>query len=195
MINWIWFMLLAGGIVLAAYSNDAALVTDAILEAAADAVTLVIGLLGLISFWSGLMEIAEASGLTKLFAKLLRPLTTRLFPDVPPEHPAMGAIILSITANILGMGNAATPLGIRAMEKLNELNPEPGAATDAMCTFVVVTTSSLTVIPITVIAMRAAAGSTDPARIIGPTLAASAISTFTAIVTDRAWRRRISSRR
>ncbi|NLY51884.1 MAG: spore maturation protein [Firmicutes bacterium] len=195
MINWIWFMLLASGIALAAYNNDAALVTDAILDAAADAVTLIIGLLGLISFWSGLMEIAEKSALTKLFAKLLRPLTGRLFPDIPPDHPAMGAVILSITANILGMGNAATPLGIRAMEKLDELNREPGTATDAMCTFVAVTTSSLTVIPITVIALRAAAGSKDPARIIGPTLAASAISTLTAIITDSAWRRRISKRR
>ena len=109
MINWIWFMLLASGIALAAYNNDAALVTDAILDAAADAVTLIIGLLGLISFWSGLMEIAEKSALTKLFAKLLRPLTGRLFPDIPPDHPSMGAVILSITANILGMGNAATP--------------------------------------------------------------------------------------
>ncbi|NLY29387.1 MAG: hypothetical protein GX047_02025 [Firmicutes bacterium] len=195
MINWIWFILLAGGILLAAYNNDAALVTDAILEAAADAITLVIGLLGLISFWSGLMEIAEKSGLTALFAKLLRPFTSRLFPDIPPEHPAMGAVVLSISANILGMGNAATPLGIRAIEKLDELNSEPGTASDAMCTFVAVTTSSLTVVPITVIALRAAAGSTDPAKIIGPTLAASAISTLTAIITDRAWRRPISRRR
>lgn len=189
MINWIWFLLLASGIVLAASSNNAGLITDAILDAASDAITLVIGLLGLISFWSGLMEIAERAGLTDLLARMLRPITRRLFPDVPPDHGAMGAIILSISANILGIGNAATPLGIRAMEKLDELNREPGTATDAMCTFVALTTSSLTIIPITVIALRAAAGSQDPARIIAPTLIATSSSTLAAIMTDWAWRR------
>lgn len=189
MINWIWFLLLASGIVLAASNNSAGLVTDAILEAASDAITLVIGLLGLISFWSGLMEIAERAGLTDLLARMLRPITKRLFPDVPPDHGAMGAIILSISANILGIGNAATPLGIRAMEKLDELNHEPGTATDAMCTFVALTTSSLTIIPITVIALRAAAGSQDPAKVIAPTLIATSFSTLAAIMTDWAWRR------
>ncbi|NLJ26214.1 MAG: spore maturation protein [Firmicutes bacterium] len=189
MINWIWFLLLASGIVLAASNNSAGLVTDAILEAASDAITLVIGLLGLISFWSGLMEIAERAGLTDLLARMLRPITRRLFPDVPPDHGAMGAIILSISANILGIGNAATPLGIRAMEKLDELNHEPGTATDAMCTFVALTTSSLTIIPITVIALRAAAGSQDPAKVIAPTLIATSFSTLAAIMTDWAWRR------
>jgi len=189
MINWIWFLLLASGIVLAASNNSAGLVTDAILEAASDAITLVIGLLGLISFWSGLMEIAERAGLTDLLARMLRPITRRLFPDVPPDHGAMGAIILSISANILGIGNAATPLGIRAMEKLDELDHEPGTATDAMCTFVALTTSSLTIIPITVIALRAAAGSQDPAKVIAPTLIATSFSTLAAIMTDWAWRR------
>lgn len=189
MINWIWFLLLASGIVLAASNNSAGLVTDAILEAASDAITLVIGLLGLISFWSGLMEIAERAGLTDLLARMLRPITKRLFPDVPPDHGAMGAIILSISANILGIGNAATPLGIRAMEKLDELDHEPGTATDAMCTFVALTTSSLTIIPITVIALRAAAGSQDPAKVIAPTLIATSFSTLAAIMTDWAWRR------
>jgi len=189
MINWIWFLLLASGIGLAAIGNNAALITDAILEAAVDAVTLVIGLLGLISFWSGLMEIAERAGLTRLLAKMLRPLTSRLFPDIPPDHDAMGAMIMSISANILGLGNAATPLGIKAMEKLDELNHEPQTATNAMCTFVALTTSSLTVVPITVIALRAAAGSVDPTRIIASTLIATTVSTLAAIVTDWSWRR------
>ncbi len=189
MINWIWFLLLASGIGLAAIGNNAALITDAILEAAVDAVTLVIGLLGLISFWSGLMEIAERAGLTRLLAKMLCPLTSRLFPDIPPDHDAMGAMIMSISANILGLGNAATPLGIKAMEKLDELNHEPQTATNAMCTFVALTTSSLTVVPITVIALRAAAGSVDPTRIIASTLIATTVSTLAAIVTDWSWRR------
>jgi spore maturation protein A len=188
LINWLWFLLLAGGIGLAAHGNNAVLVTDAILAAAGDAVTLVMGLLGLIAFWSGLMEIAERSGLTNMLARILRPLTSRLFPDIPPNHEAMGAIILSISANILGIGNAATPLGIRAMEKLNELNLEPGSATDAMCTFVALTTSSLTVVPITVIGLRLAAGSQDPTSIIGSTLIATALSTVAAIVADWIWR-------
>lgn len=189
MINWIWFLLLATGIGLAAYNRSGALITDAILEAAADAVTMVIGLLGLISFWSGLMEIADRAGLTDLLARILRPVTSRLFPDVPPNHSAMGAIILSISANILGIGNAATPLGIRAMEKLDELNNEPGTATDAMCTFVALTTSSLTIIPITVIALRSAAGSIDPTRVIAPTVVATGLSTLAAIIIDWSWRR------
>ena len=189
MINWIWFLLLGSGIVLAASNNSIGLVTDAILEATSDAITLVIGLLGLISFWSGLMEIAERAGLTESLARMLRPITRRLFPDVPPDHSAMGAIILSISANILGLGNAATPLGIRAMEKLDELNKESGTATDAMCTFVALTTSSLTIIPVTVIALRATAGSQDPTKIIAPTLIATGLSTLAAIFVDLAWRR------
>ncbi|NMB26237.1 MAG: hypothetical protein GX986_11985 [Firmicutes bacterium] len=189
MINWIWFFLLGGGITLAAFGNKGAEVTDAILAATGDGVTLVIGLLGLIAFWSGLMEIAELSGLTTALARILRPITSRLFPDVPPEHEAIGAIILSISANILGIGNAATPLGIRAMEKLEELNSSPGTATDAMCTFVALTTSSLTLIPVTVIGLRHAAGSQNPTSIIPPTMIATASSTLAAIITDIVWRR------
>lgn len=189
MINWIWFFLLGGGIVLAAFGNKGAEVTDAILAATGDGVTLVVGLLGLMAFWSGLMEIAERSGLTTALARLLGPVMSRLFPDVPPEHEAMGAMILSISANILGIGNAATPLGIKAMEKLEELNPNPGTATDAMCTFVALTTSSLTLVPVTVIGLRLAAGSQNPTSIIPSTLIATASSTLAAIITDMMWRR------
>ncbi|NLK07822.1 MAG: hypothetical protein GX316_03860 [Firmicutes bacterium] len=189
MINWIWFFFLGGGILLAATANKGAEVTAAVLAASQDGITLVIGLAGLMAFWAGLMEIAEASGLTKVLAGLLRPITSRLFPDIPPDHEAMGAIILSMAANILGIGNAATPLGIRAMEKLEELNNNPGTATDSMCTFVAITTSSLTIIPVTVIGMRLAAGSAAPADIIPPTLIATGASTLAAVIIDLMWRK------
>ncbi len=189
MINWLWFVLLGGGMILAMYNNSTPLVTDAILHGAADAITMTMGLLGLIAFWSGLMEIAERAGLTHLLARFLRPMTKWLFPDIPVDHEAIGAVILSISANILGIGNAATPLGIRAMERLNELNERPGTASDAMCTFAALTTSSLTIVPVTVIGLRSAAGSQDPTSIIGTTLIATIASTLAAIITDWAWRR------
>ena len=175
--------------ILAMYNNSTPLVTDAILHGAADAITMTMGLLGLIAFWSGLMEIAERAGLTHLLARFLRPMTKWLFPDIPVDHEAIGAVILSISANILGIGNAATPLGIRAMERLNELNERPGTASDAMCTFAALTTSSLTIVPVTVIGLRSAAGSQDPTSIIGTTLIATIASTLAAIITDWAWRR------
>lgn len=189
MIDIIWICMLAGGIILAAYTGNGAAVTDAILSASADAISLVIGLAGIIAFWSGLMQVAEKAGVVDLLARILRPLTRYLFTSVPPDHAAMGTIVLSISANILGLGNAATPLGIKAMEKLNELNPEPGTATDAMCTFLALTTSALTLVPATVVAMRAAAGSTDPARIVAPTIIATSCSTIAAILADRFWHR------
>ncbi|MCK7504126.1 MAG: hypothetical protein MZV70_08525 [Desulfobacterales bacterium] len=125
----------------------------------------------------GLMKVAEAGGLLRIIARLIRPLMVRLFPDVPAEHPAMGAMILNLSANVMGLGNAATPFGIRAMQELNRLNPTPGTATDAMALFLAINTSSVTLLPTGVIALRAAAGSADPAAILPTTLFATACST------------------
>jgi spore maturation protein SpmA len=151
------------------------------IEAAGGAVELAIGLVGVMTLFLGLMKVAEAGGMLTLIARLIRPLMTRLFPEVPPEHPAMGAMILNLSANALGLGNAATPFGIRAMQELDRLNPRPGTATNSMALFLAINTSSVTLLPTGVIALRAAAGSSDPAGILPTTLFASICGTIAAI--------------
>ena len=159
------------------------------IDAAASAVTLALGLIGVMALFLGLMKVAEAGGLLAIIARLVRPLMVRLFPDVPPDHPAMGAMIMNISANALGLGNAATPFGIRAMQALDSLNPHKGTATDAMVLFLAINTSSVTLLPTGVIALRAAAGSQDPAGILPTTLFATILSTTVAIVAVRLYRR------
>jgi len=153
------------------------------IDTAGSAVTLAIGLIGVMGLFLGLMKVAEAGGLLRIIAKVLRPLMVRLFPDVPADHPAMGAIIMNLSANALGLGNAATPFGIRAMQELDRLNPHKGTATDAMALFLAINTSSITLLPTGIIALRAAAGSTDAAGIVPTTLVATICSTAVAIAT------------
>ncbi len=157
------------------------LLSDGMISAAGNSVELAIGLVGVMALFLGLMKVAEAGGLLTIIAKLIRPLMTRLFPDVPAEHPAMGAMILNLSANALGLGNAATPFGIRAMQELDRLNAHPGTATNAMALFLAINTASITLLPTTVIALRAAAGSSDPAAILPTTLFASICGTIAAI--------------
>jgi len=163
--------------------------SKAMVDSAAGSVELAFGLVGVMTLFLGLMKVAEKGGLLTVIARLIRPLMARLFPEVPPEHPAMGAMILNLSANVLGLGNAATPFGIRAMQELNRLNPTPGTATDAMALFLAINTSSVTILPTGVIALRAAAGSADPAGILPTTLFATACSTATAIIVVKLLRR------
>jgi spore maturation protein SpmA len=163
--------------------------SKAMVDSAAGSVELAFGLVGVMTLFLGLMKVAEKGGLLTVIARLIRPLMARLFPEVPPEHPAMGAMILNLSANVLGLGNAATPFGIRAMQELNRLNPTPGTATDAMALFLAINTSSVTILPTGVIALRAAAGSVDPAGILPTTLFATACSTATAIIAVKLLRR------
>lgn len=167
----------------------------AMLESAGSAVTLAIGLVGVMTLFLGLMKVAEAGGLLVIIAKAVRPLMQRLFPEVPPDHPAMGAMILNISANALGLGNAATPFGIRAMQELEKLNAAPGTATNAMVLFLAINTSSVTLLPTGVIALRAAAGSLDPAAIVPTTLFATICSTAVAIIVAKVLQRSWSSAR
>lgn len=153
-----------------------------VFSSATGAVELALGLVGAMTLFLGLLKVAEAGGLLLVIARVLRPLMTRLFPDVPPEHPAMGAMILNISATTLGLGNAATPFGIRAMQELDKLNMRPGTATNAMALFLAINTSGITLLPTTVIAMRAAAGSVDPAAIMPTTLFATVCGTIAAIL-------------
>jgi spore maturation protein SpmA len=161
----------------------------AMVVTASSAVELAIGLVGVMTLFLGLVKVAEAGGLLAILARLIRPLMVRLFPEVPPEHPAMGAMILNMSANALGLGNAATPFGIRAMQELEKLNPRPGTATDPMILFLAINTSSVTLLPTGVIALRAAAGSTDPAGILPATLFATICSTAAAILAAKLYKR------
>src|SRR5690554_1338822 len=151
------------------------------IDSAGGAVELAIGLVGVMTLFLGLMKVAEAGGMLTIIAKVIRPLMTRLFPEVPPNHPAMGAMILNMSANALGLGNAATPFGIRAMQELDKLNQRPGTATNAMALFLAINTSGITLLPTGVIAIRAAAGSMEPAAILPTTLFATTCATIAAI--------------
>lgn len=200
MLNYIWMTLLVVGIVVAVGKDLTAppdpgslmqfptvekVTNEGIVGSAKTAVTLALGLVGIMALWLGVMRIAEEAGLIARLASLLRPVTTWLFPDVPADHPAMGAMIMNISANMLGLSNAATPLGLKAMEELNKLNRKTGTATDAMCTFLVINTSNVQLIPATVIAIRAAAGSASPTEILGPAIVATTISTVVGVTVVR----------
>lgn len=155
---------------------------NGMVETAGSSVTLAIGLVGVMALFLGLMKVAEEGGILRIIAKTIRPLMVRLFPEVPAHHPAMGAMIMNMSANALGLGNAATPFGIRAMQELDKLNVHKGTASNAMVLFLAINTSSVTLLPTGVIALRAAAGSTDPAGILPTTLFATVCSTTIAIL-------------
>jgi len=157
-------------------------VTQASLDYAATAVTIALGLIGIMALWLGVMKVAEQAGLIKSLTRMLQPLTKLLFPEVPPDHPAVGAMIMNIAANMLGLSNAATPFGLKAMEELNKLNPKLGTATNAMCTFLVINTGGLILIPATAIAVRAAAGSANPGIIIGTSIFGASCATAAGLI-------------
>ena len=165
--------------------------TTGLIEAAGSAVELVLGLIGVMAFFLGLMKVVEQGGLLVILARLIRPLMVRLFPEVPADHPAMGAMIMNFSANALGLGNAATPFGIRAMQALDKLNPHKGVASNSMALFLAINTSSITLLPTGVVALRASMGSVDPAAIIPTTLFATLCSTTAAILAAR-WYQRFS---
>jgi spore maturation protein SpmA len=157
-------------------------VTNETISKAGTAVTIALGLIGIMALWLGVMKVAEDAGLIAKLANGIKPITKKLFPDVPSDHPAIGAMIMNISANMLGLGNAATPFGLKAMDELDKLNPEKGTATNAMVTFLAINTAGLTLIPATAIAVRAAAGSADPAIIIGPSIFGASCATLTGII-------------
>lgn len=181
-INIIWLGLIGLAVVTAAYTGRMDEVTRASFESAKGAVMLAIGLIGPMALWLGLMKVAEAGGLMRIIARALRPVMVRLFPDVPAEHPAMSAMIMNMAANTLGLGNAATPMGIKAMQELDKLAAEKGTASNAMCLFLAINTSSVTLLPLGVITVRAAAGANSPAGILIPAIVATVCSTAVAII-------------
>jgi spore maturation protein A len=181
----IWTFLVAAAVVAAAVNGRMADLTAAAMTSAKDAVTLSIGLAGAMALWLGLVRVADEAGLVRALARAARPVMRRLFPQVPPEHPAMGAMIMNVSANVLGLGNAATPFGVKAMQELETLNPHPGTATDAQALFCALNTASVQLIPASVIALRVAAGSRAPAEIVGATILASLCGAAAAVVAAR----------
>ena len=181
MLNYIWLALVLLAVAIGGWTDKFKEVTDGAFDGAKTAVTIALGLIGIMALWLGVMRLAERCGLVQRMAVGLRPIMRRLFPDVPAEHPAMGSMLMNIAANMLGLGNAATPLGLRAMRDLETLNRRPGVATNAMCTFLAINTSSVQLIPTTAIALLAAAGSRNPTVIVGTALLATSCSTLVGI--------------
>lgn len=185
MLNYIWFGLMAIAFVVALFLGTAEAVTKGAIDSAKTAVEIAIGLVGVMTLWLGVMRVAEAAGLVTMLGRIMRPLLRWLFPDVPSDHPAAGAIVLSVAANMLGLNNAATPLGIKAMEELQELNGHREVASNAMVTFMAVNTSGVQLIPATMIGILAASGSKSPTVIIGTSIVATFVGTIAAVATAR----------
>jgi len=190
MVNWIWMGMIVFSVIFGAANGKMEEVAEAAFGGAQTGVTVCLGLISILVFWMGLMRIAEDAGLISKLSNLLAPIVRRLFPDVPADHPAMGYILSNMSANLLGLGNAATPMGIKAMQELQRLNSNPTVATPAMCTLLALNTASITLVPTTMIAIRMNFGSVHPAEIVAPTLLATIISTGAAIIIDRWYRRR-----
>ncbi len=146
------------------------------MESSTKAVEMALGLIGVMSLWLGIMKIAEKEGLIQSLSHVIMPFIRRIFSDIPPNHPSIGAMVMNISANMLGLGNAATPFGIKAMKLLQELNPHKDTATDAMCTFLIVNTGCIQLLPTTIIAIRAAAGSKDPMEIVSGVIITSTLT-------------------
>lgn len=196
MVNIIWVAMLLIGIIVAAITGKVDVVTTAALKGAETAVEFAFGLVAIMAFWLGIMKVAEEAGMIRLISKIVKPLTTFLFPSVPKDHPAMGAIIMNLSANVLGLGNAATPMGLIAMKELQKLNRySPNTASDAMCTFLALNTSCITIIPATIIGIRIKAGSVNPTEIVGTTIFATACAMVIAIIVDRVLRKLYGYRR
>ena len=185
MLNYIWFALLAIALVFAIVNGKAPEVTKASVDSAKLAVEISLGLIGIMTLWLGIMRVAEKAGLVTMLARVLTPFRRLLFPEVPPDHPAIGAMIMNLAANMLGLSNAATPLGIKAMEELQELNPEKETASNAMVTFMVLNTAGIQFIPATIIGVLATAGSKNPTAIISTTIVATMCGAAAAVTTAK----------
>jgi len=181
LLNGIFVALVVGAVLVAAFTGNMSAANDAAIAAAKSAVEITIGLVGVMALWLGFMRVLRETGFMGALVRALAPVLVRLFPDVPPDHPAMGAIVMNLAANVLGLGNAATPFGLKAMRELETLNPRPGVATNAMALFLAINTSGLAVLPLGAIALRASLGSANPASIIVPSLIASACATAAGI--------------
>ncbi len=192
MVNYIWGGMILIGLIVAALNGKIDLMSQAAFDGAKNGVTISFTLISFLVLWLGIMKIAENAGLLLQLTKLLKPIVRYLFPDIPKDHPALGYILSNLSANILGLGNAATPMGLKAMQELQSLNKIKDTASRSMITLLALNTSSLTIIPTTIIGYRIATGSQNPVEIVGAALFATAISTMVAIIVDRFYQRRNS---
>jgi spore maturation protein A len=189
MVNVVWVILLAGGVLVAAGHHALGRVTEAAIAAAGRGVEVAFGFVGIMTLWLGMARVADRSGLLQALARGLAPLLRRLFPDVPRDDPVLGHVAMNLVANMLGMGSAATPFGLKAMQDFKRLGGQREAATPAMITFLALNTAALNLVPAGVIALRVAAGSRDPTAIVGPTIIATACAMVVALAADGAFRR------
>lgn len=190
MLNKIWAILLLVGFGAAIINGRVEEATMAAIDSSKAAIEICLGLLGIICLWSGLMNIAQKSGLMTYISKIAAPFMGFLFPEIPKSHPAMGAILMNMTANFLGLGNAATPFGIKAMNEMQKLNFFKDTASNSMCMFLVLNAASLQLIPATIIAIRASCGSNNPAEIVGPIWITSICASITGIILAKIFARR-----
>lgn len=187
--NYIFYGLIISSIIIGAMNGKLPDVVNSILSGAEKSVQIAISLIGIMAFWLGIMKIAEKSGLVELLAKLIKPITRRLFNEIPPEDPAIGNIAMNFSANALGLTNAATPIGIKAMQDLQEHNADKKTASNAMCMFLAMNTASFQLVPATVIAVLAASGYKNPTEIIAPTLIVTSFTFVTAILLAKIFQR------
>ncbi len=197
MINAVWFLLIACGIGYAAWQGNIEIITNSAISGAEAAVALAFKLIGVMCLWLGIMKIAETAGIVRAFSKIMYPVIRVLFPVLPKNHPAIGSIVMMISANMFGLGNAVTPLGIKALQELRKLNPGKDTASAEMCTLLAICTTGFTLVPATIIAIRSATGSERPAEIVGVTLIVSFTATVSTLLLDRIIRifQQIRSRR
>ncbi|MDU1824472.1 nucleoside recognition domain-containing protein [Clostridium sp.] len=182
MINYIWFILIFLGILVAIFTGNGAEISTTIVESADSTVKFIIGLVGIMCFWCGVMKIAEKSGLTQKLARLMKPLLKFLFKDSGKDEKALGAIVMNLTANMMGLSNAATPFGIKAMEEMDRLNPNKGRASNDMALFLVMNAACIQLVPSTIISIRAAAGSSNPGAIILPAILSTASAAIVGVI-------------
>lgn len=183
MLNVIWLGMILISVLVGMMTGTIDAVVHSVTDSAKLGFELALGLSGIMALWLGIMSIATESGLVSILGRILKPVLKRLFPDIPVEHPAMGAMTLNIAANMLGLANASTPFGLQAMKELQALNKQATIATNSMCTFLAINTSSIQLIPATAIAFLAANGSTNPSSIILTSLIATSVSTVVALTT------------
>ena len=182
MINYIWFIMIFFGILVGLFTGNGEVISKAIINSADSTVSMIIGLVGLMCFWCGVMKVAEKSGFTNKLAKVLRPILRIIFKEAAKDEKALGAIVMNITANMMGLGNAATPFGIKAMQEMDRLNKEKGVASNDMSLFLVLNAACIQLVPSTVISIRAAVGSSNPGAIILPAVLASTFAAITGVV-------------
>ncbi|AQM59208.1 spore maturation protein A [Clostridium baratii] len=182
MINYIWFAMIFFGIIFALFTGNADKITEAIVGGSNNTVNFVIELTGIMCFWCGVMKVAEKSGLTKILAKMLRPILKVLFKDAAKDEKALGAIVMNLTANMMGLSNAATPFGIKAMEEMDRINKKSSIASNDMALFLVMNAACIQLVPTTIISIRAAAGSQNPGIIIIPAIISTGVALIVGIV-------------